>query len=98
MRSAGIHHITAIAGDPQQNLDFYTEVLGLRVHAGANGFWSDNNLRTTRRRGALILAQILATAALLAKITAVVFVPAALLLCWWKHAKGIATCAGWSLA
>jgi glyoxalase family protein len=31
MRSAGIHHITAIAGDPQQNLDFYTEVLGLRL-------------------------------------------------------------------
>jgi glyoxalase family protein len=31
MRSAGIHHITAIAGDPQRNLDFYTEVLGLRL-------------------------------------------------------------------
>jgi len=30
MRSAGIHHITAIAGDPQANLDFYTETLGLR--------------------------------------------------------------------
>ena len=29
MRSAGIHHITAIAGDPQVNLDFYTETLGL---------------------------------------------------------------------
>src|SRR5262245_51946053 len=27
----GIHHITAIASDPQQNLDFYTEVLGLRL-------------------------------------------------------------------
>jgi glyoxalase family protein len=27
----GIHHITAIAGDPQQNLDFYTEILGLRL-------------------------------------------------------------------
>lgn len=27
----GIHHITAIAGSPQQNLDFYTEVLGLRL-------------------------------------------------------------------
>ncbi len=27
----GIHHITAIAGDPQQNLDFYTGVLGLRL-------------------------------------------------------------------
>ena len=31
MRSAGIHHITAIAGDPQSNLDFYTETLGLRL-------------------------------------------------------------------
>jgi glyoxalase family protein len=27
----GIHHITAIASDPQRNLDFYTEVLGLRL-------------------------------------------------------------------
>jgi glyoxalase family protein len=31
MRSAGIHHITAIAGHPQLNLDFYTETLGLRL-------------------------------------------------------------------
>ena len=31
MRSAGIHHTTAIAGDPQRNLDFYTETLGLRL-------------------------------------------------------------------
>lgn len=28
---AGIHHITAMAGDPQANLDFYTGVLGLRL-------------------------------------------------------------------
>ena len=27
---AGLHHVTAIASDPQRNLDFYTEVLGLR--------------------------------------------------------------------
>jgi len=27
----GIHHITAIAGNPQRNLDFYTGVLGLRL-------------------------------------------------------------------
>ncbi len=27
----GIHHITAIAGDAQQNLDFYAGVLGLRL-------------------------------------------------------------------
>src|SRR5437763_13188758 len=26
----GIHHITAIATDPQRNLDFYTQLLGLR--------------------------------------------------------------------
>jgi glyoxalase family protein len=26
----GLHHITAIASDPQRNLDFYTQVLGLR--------------------------------------------------------------------
>jgi glyoxalase family protein len=30
MKLRGIHHITAIATDPQQNLDFYTQVLGLR--------------------------------------------------------------------
>ncbi len=27
----GIHHITAIAGDPRQNVDFYTGLLGLRL-------------------------------------------------------------------
>ena len=27
----GIHHVTAIASEPQRNLDFYTEVLGLRL-------------------------------------------------------------------
>lgn len=27
----GIHHVTAIAGDPQQNVDFYAGVLGLRL-------------------------------------------------------------------
>jgi len=27
----GIHHVTAIAGDPQQNIDFYTGLLGLRL-------------------------------------------------------------------
>jgi catechol 2,3-dioxygenase-like lactoylglutathione lyase family enzyme len=27
----GIHHVTAIAGDPQLNLNFYTEALGLRL-------------------------------------------------------------------
>ena len=27
----GIHHVTAIAGDPQRNLEFYTGVLGMRL-------------------------------------------------------------------
>src|SRR5438876_943516 len=27
----GIHHVTAIAGDPQANIDFYTGLLGLRL-------------------------------------------------------------------
>ncbi|MDW8208661.1 MAG: ring-cleaving dioxygenase [Chloroherpetonaceae bacterium] len=28
---SGIHHVTAIASDPQRNLDFYTQTLGLRL-------------------------------------------------------------------
>lgn len=28
---AGLHHLTAIVGDPQQNVDFYTHVLGQRL-------------------------------------------------------------------
>jgi glyoxalase family protein len=31
MRTLGIHHVTAIATDPQRNLDFYAGVLGLRL-------------------------------------------------------------------
>ena len=31
MKLNGIHHITAITGDAQANLDFYTRVLGLRM-------------------------------------------------------------------
>jgi glyoxalase family protein len=27
----GLHHVTAIAGDPQENLDFYAGVLGMRL-------------------------------------------------------------------
>jgi len=27
----GIHHVTCVAGDPQRNLDFWTETLGLRL-------------------------------------------------------------------
>ena len=31
MKTRGIHHITAIVGDPQGNIDFYAGVLGLRL-------------------------------------------------------------------
>lgn len=31
LQTAGIHHITAYAQDPQRNVDFYTAVLGLRL-------------------------------------------------------------------
>src|SRR6476619_689545 len=27
----GIHHVTALAGDPQRNIDFYCGILGLRL-------------------------------------------------------------------
>ncbi|GAB2542807.1 VOC family protein [Gracilibacillus alcaliphilus] len=30
-RTSGIHHITAIVGHPQENLDFYAGILGLRL-------------------------------------------------------------------
>jgi glyoxalase family protein len=31
MQVQGIHHVTAIVGDPQANVDFYTGVLGMRL-------------------------------------------------------------------
>jgi len=31
METASIHRVTAIAGDPQRNLDFYEGILGLRL-------------------------------------------------------------------
>jgi glyoxalase family protein len=31
MNITGLHHVTAIASDPQHNLDFYVELLGLRL-------------------------------------------------------------------
>ncbi|MCZ8513739.1 ring-cleaving dioxygenase [Paenibacillus filicis] len=31
MHTAGIHHITAFAGNPQANVDFYASILGLRL-------------------------------------------------------------------
>jgi glyoxalase family protein len=30
-KTAGIHHVTAIASDPQRNIDFYAGILGLRL-------------------------------------------------------------------
>lgn len=30
-RIQGIHHVTSVAGDPKTNVDFYTEILGLRM-------------------------------------------------------------------
>ena len=33
MRLDGIHHVTCITGDAQQNVDFYTRVMGLRLVA-----------------------------------------------------------------
>src|SRR5688572_5471471 len=30
-RVGGIHHVTAIAGDPQENVDFYAGLLGMRL-------------------------------------------------------------------
>ena len=30
-KTVGIHHITAIVGHPQENVDFYAGVLGLRL-------------------------------------------------------------------
>lgn len=30
-KTEGIHHITAIVGHPQENVDFYAGVLGLRL-------------------------------------------------------------------
>ena len=29
--TSGVHHVTAIAGEPQRNVDFYVGVLGLRL-------------------------------------------------------------------
>ena len=31
IKFAGVHHVTAIADDPQENVDFYASVLGLRL-------------------------------------------------------------------
>jgi glyoxalase family protein len=39
----GLHHVTAIAADPQRNVDFYTTVLGLRLVKRTVNFDSPGN-------------------------------------------------------
>lgn len=31
MKTTGIHHISAIVGNPQENVDFYAGILGMRL-------------------------------------------------------------------
>lgn len=31
IKTSGLHHVTAIGGDPQRNADFYLRTLGLRL-------------------------------------------------------------------
>ena len=31
MQLRGVHHVTAIAGDPQENIEYYVGLLGLRL-------------------------------------------------------------------
>ncbi len=38
-KTMGIHHITAIVGDPQENVDFYASVLGLRLSEENGELW-----------------------------------------------------------
>ena len=45
---SGIHHITAICGEPQRNVDFYAGVLGLRLVKRTVNF-DDPKTRTSRR-------------------------------------------------
>jgi catechol 2,3-dioxygenase-like lactoylglutathione lyase family enzyme len=57
--TAGIHHVTAIAGEPQRNLDLYEGVLGLRLVKktvkSPTGMWcwaSTGSTGATRAQGA----------------------------------------------
>ena len=45
IRPHGLHHVTAIASDPQRNVDFYTRVLGLR-----GGRWASRSRDALGRR------------------------------------------------
>ena len=44
-----VHHITAIAGDPQRNLDFYAGTLGLRLVKLTVNFDDTAHTNSTRR-------------------------------------------------
>ena len=46
----GLHHVTAIASDAQSNLDFYTQVLGLRFVKRTVNFDDPRNLPSLLRR------------------------------------------------
>jgi len=34
LTTPGLHHVTAIAGDPERNAEFYVDTLGLRFVRG----------------------------------------------------------------
>src|ERR671916_633358 len=44
-QTTGIHHVTAISGEPQRNLDFYAGVLGLRLVKKTVNFDDPDRLR-----------------------------------------------------
>lgn len=48
----GIHHVTAIAGDPQKNLDFYSGLLGLRLVKLQCSTWPGRRVSATSMRRA----------------------------------------------
>ena len=50
----GIHHVTAVASDPQRNVEFYLEVLGLRLVKQTVNFDAPDtyHLTTATRLGA----------------------------------------------
>ena len=51
-RISGIHHITAIASDPQANIDFYTKFMGLRLVKKTVNFDDPWDLSLLLRRSA----------------------------------------------
>lgn len=49
-RIEGLHHVTAIAGVPQVNIDFYAGVLGLRLVKLTVNFWRNRGISPNWRR------------------------------------------------